>query len=191
MINKKNVLGKTPDELGAKDAIHVAIVAVRAGGPIKPGARVGMNKDREAVADSKGCGVADPFRKAVIGTGDVFWLLLAQDEVPNVQHVWQHESIDFAPPAVAARRNRAIQRVADDYGLTYEQVMEAASSVADTYRPIEYSGSKTAEELKSVSFDHWDFWSEWADETAYEFENEGSGCCPEYNYPRKLFTVPA
>lgn len=31
MINKKNLLGKTPDELGAKDAIHVAIVAVRAG----------------------------------------------------------------------------------------------------------------------------------------------------------------
>ncbi len=37
MINKKNLLGKAPHELGDKDAIHVAIVAVRAGIVITPG----------------------------------------------------------------------------------------------------------------------------------------------------------
>lgn len=31
MINKKNLLGKQPFELGVKDAIHTAIVSVRAG----------------------------------------------------------------------------------------------------------------------------------------------------------------
>ena len=45
MINKKNVLGKRPQEFGVKDAVHVAIVSVHAGRPIQPGQRVGQRRE--------------------------------------------------------------------------------------------------------------------------------------------------
>jgi hypothetical protein len=93
VINKKNVLGKAPFDLGTKDAIHVAIVAVRAGQLVQPGQRCGLNEHREAVPNEKGVGVADPFVKGPILTGTSFWLLMAQDEVPNVQHVWELDGV--------------------------------------------------------------------------------------------------
>jgi len=186
VINKKNVLGKTPEELGDKDAIHVAIVAVRANRAIEPGAKCSLNADREAIPDHKGIGVADPFRKKTILRGETFWLLMAQDSIPNVQHHWEHPTIDFSPPTVPAQKNRYIQMAADAYGVTYEQIMEAATSVVENRKSADYPATGTKEDLDAVEeeeFERYDFWSSWSDETLYEFENYGSACCPEYQYP--------
>ncbi len=185
MINKKNLLGKKPEQLGTKDAIHTAIVAVRAASAINPGERCKLNEHREAVPDSKGCGCADPFLKSTIMRGDFFWLLLCQDEVPNVQHVWDHPDVDFSPPTREVERNRTIKKYADEYQVTYEQVMEAADFVVEHDKPATYPGELNAEDLESVNedLDQYDFWAEWSDEANHEFENEGSACCPEYRYP--------
>lgn len=184
MINKKNLLGTKPIDLGTKDAIHVAIVAVRAGGPLNPGQRCGLNADREAVADAKGVGVADPFFKGVIVRGQPFWLLLCQDEVPNVAHVWEHPSVDFTPPVVEVKRNKYLQQHADEYGVTFEQLMEAAAYAVENDKPAKYPGSKSAEELEAIESDIGsDVFYEWAKETLYEFTNDGTECCPEYRYP--------
>lgn len=192
MINKKNLLGKAPQSLGDKDAIHVAIVAVRAGRLIKPGERCGMNEHREAVPDDKGIGVADPFRKENILTGQPFWLLINQDAVPNVRHVWDHPSVDFSPPTREIPRNREIQAAAAHWGVTYEQIMDACAFVVAKDKPAPYPGDKTADELGELaeSFEDYDLWSEWSDETGHEFENYGTACCPEYAYPEvHLFTA--
>jgi hypothetical protein len=181
MINKKNLLGKTPDVLGDKDAIHVAIVSVRAGRAIEPGQRCGLNADREAVPDRKGCGYADPWRRKTIMRGEAFWMLLNQDEVPNVQHHWEHPTLDFSPPTTAAKRNKWIQQTADEFGVTYEQIMAAAEYVVEHDKPAPYPGEK---DLSEIYFDRWEFWSEWAGETLTEFPNYGSECCPEYAYPK-------
>jgi hypothetical protein len=183
MINKKNLLGKTPDELGDKDAIHVAIVSVRAGSSIKPGQKCGLNKDREAVADSKGVGVADPFRKKTILRGESFWLLLNQDAVPNVRHEWEHPDVDFSAPTVEVKKNSVIQEAADVFGVTYEQVMAACAHVVEHDEPAVYPGTKGTLPEDGEDFEKDDVFSEWADETLYEFENQGSACCPEYSYP--------
>lgn len=185
MINKKNLLGKTPDELGTKDAIHTAIVAVRAGEAIKPGQRCGLNKEREAVMNSKGCGVADPFLKSNIMRGEAFWLLLAQDEVPNVQHVWEHPDVDFSPPKTEIKRNKTLQTHANLFGVTYEQIMAACAHVAEHTEPAPYPGSKTVDEVKAANekVDKYDLWPEFVDESLYQFYNSGTECCPEYDYP--------
>lgn len=187
MINKMNLLGKPPDELGTKDAVHVAIVAVRAAGPISPGERCGLNDKREATRDAKGPGVADPFRKDRILTGQTFWLLLDLAEVPNVQHVWQHPTIDFAPPTTEVKLNSELKRQAEAYGVTYEQLLAACAFVIARDTPAEYPGSKSKEELEAANEDRWDLWSSWSHESGHEFENTGTGCCPEYDYPRRLF----
>lgn len=184
MINKKNVLGKVPDQLGVKDAIHTAIVAVRAGAPIRPGQRCGPNERREFVPSDAGPGVADPFLRSTISTGDSFWLLLAQDEIPNVQYVWDHPTIDFSPPSVDPVKNRCIQEFATAFGVSYEQLMDAAKYVVANGVPLPYPGNLPEDAIKQANHNaRYDFWSEWSDETGHEFENYGTICCPEYDYP--------
>lgn len=190
MINKKNVLGREPAELGTKDAIHTAIVAVRAGEPLRPGQRCSINNEREAVCDANGIGVADPFLKGTIIRGQPFWLLLGQEEVPNVQHVWQHPSLEFLPPTRDPQRNKVLCKYADDLGVTYEQLMAAAGSVVQNDRPVPYPGSKSGVEVATAQERLWDLWSEWSEETLHEFPNNGTECCPEYDYPQtQLFKV--
>lgn len=194
MINKKNVLGKVPAELGVKDAIHTAIVSVRAAQTIEPGQKCLMNNFNEAEPSAKGIGVADPFRKTNIARGENFWLILNQDEIPNVQHVWNHPTVDFSAPTREVVYPKYLQEDADTLGVTYHQLMEAATHVVETYRSAIYPSNgklKTQEELDEAYIDNYEFWSEWSGETGYEFENMGSDCCPEYNYPdTPLFFIP-
>lgn len=191
MINKKNVLGKKPHDLGAKDAIHVAIVAVRAGSPIKPGQRCGLNEHREAVpAEKNGVGVADPFMKSGVASGQAFWLLLDQDSVPNVRHEWEHPTADFSPPTRAVKLNATLKEYADNLGVTYEQLIESAAKVVENEEAVAYPGKKTADEVEAAQEEMYDLWSEWADETGHEFFNAGTACCPEFTYPDcRLFEV--
>lgn len=191
MINKKNLLGKSPMDLGDKDAIHVAIVAVRAGSLITPGQRCGLNEHREAVPNEKGVGVADPFLKDNITIGQSFWLLLSQDQVPNVQHVWEHPAIDFTPPTREVVKNRWLQQHAEKLGVTYEQLMEACAYVVEHDKAAPYAGTKVGEDLADAldSIDRYDIFSNWSEESGYEFTNNGTECCPEYDYPDKLFAT--
>ena len=183
MINKKNVLGKKPSELGLKDAIHTAIVSVRAASVIAPGQRCGLNEHREAKPDVKGPGVADPFRKSNITRGQSFWLLLDQDSVPNVQHVWEHPKVDFTPPEREVELNCTIEELAKELGVTYQQLMDAVEHVVEHESPAEYKGTLTADELDAAQEDIYDLWSEWGSEVGHEFYNAGTECCPEYDYP--------
>jgi hypothetical protein len=193
VINRKNVLGKDPEQLGIKDAIHTAIVSVRAGVAMQPGTRCKLNENREAVPDEKGIGVADPFRKGIIACGRPFWLLMGQTEVPNVQHHWDN-GIDFSPPTVEPKRNPTLVSYAKEFGVTYEQILEAGQYVIDHDSPAPYpkNGTKTAEEVEAANerIDKYDLWTEWADEAFHEFDNHGTSCCPEYDYPDDgLFAV--
>lgn len=194
MINKKNVLGKHPFDLGVKDAIHTAIVSVRAGAAVRPGQRCGLNEFNEAVPKADGPGVADPFLNSGISCGQFFWMLLEQDAVPNVRHEWEHPTVNFAPPTREAQQNKWIARSAAELGVTYQQLMDACAHVIEHGEPMGYPGTLTAEELETAldKADSHDIWSEWSNETGYEFENEGTSCCPEYSYPdESFFSVPA
>ena len=190
MINKKNVLGKHPEDLGVKDAIHVAIVSVRAGAAVKPGQRCGLNEFNEAVPKRDGVGVADPFLGAAIGRGESFWLLIAQDEIPNVRHDWDHPSVAFQPPTREINRNKYLEESAVALGVSYDQLMDACAKVVASERPVPYPGTKSPSEVAESESDHrYDVWSEWADETGYAFQNNGTECCPEYAYPDQIFDV--
>jgi len=194
MINKKNLLGKQPFDLGIKDAIHTAIVSVRAARPLQPGQRCGLNEHGEAVPDKNGPGVADPFLKSPILLGQAFWLLLNQDSVPNVMHVWEHPEISFAPPKREVQYNRILQRYADSFGVTYAQLIEAGRDIVRFNNVVSYPGTKTREELAGAfeDFDEYEFWREWAGEVLHDFPNGGTECCPEYFYPSGyLFRSPA
>jgi hypothetical protein len=189
VINKKNLLHLPPDDIAIKDAIHVAIVSVRAAQLIEPGQRCGLNQYNEAVPDSKGPGVANPFAKQRYVRGEVLWLLMDQKEIPNVQHMWAHPTIAFDAPTRLVKGNSTIEHYANAFGVTYEQLMEACENVVEGKSTV-YRGTKTEDEVEEVQGDCYDLWSEWSSETGHEFEDYGSACCPEYQYPEMpLFTV--
>ena len=88
MINKKNFLAHAPEELGVKDAVHVAIVSLRAGECLERAEEITLDENRfeNVIADMK-----------------------------------------------------------------------------------------------------YELWSEWSDEMRHEFYNNGTECCPEYDYPEFPF----
>jgi len=184
MINKRKYLGKCPDELGVKDAVHVAIVSCVAGSAIKPGNRVELNKDGQAVPSEKGFGVADPFVE-VIARGQNFWVMMDPDSVVTVSHSWEH-SVPFTATPAPVKVNSYLERYAKAIGVTYSQLMQACSSYAKTDRKSPYPGvlpEETVDKKVELEVNVYDMWYEWANETGYEFDNEGTECCPEYTYP--------
>ncbi len=181
MINKKQFLGHKPVELGQKDAVHVAIVSVRAAQYIQPGQRCKLNEFGEAIPGN-GPGIADPFVKE-INRGEYFWLILNSTEVENVSHTWEHPSITFEKPKREAQYNKYLEGYAEDLGVTYKELMSACNNMVYNDKRTAYPGSLNEEELESIQDDIYDIWCEWAEETGHEFENYGTACCPEHEYP--------
>lgn len=193
MINKKNFLGSAPVELGVKDALHVAIVSMRAATSLQSGQRVKVNEFGEVVGiDGKrgGIGVVDPFRKEEhISRGEYVWICMLPDQVGTVMHTWDHETLDLDVPTREAKKNEYLQRCADDFGVSYKELLDACSRRVydDVTVPHPRGWSVEKVEEQNDHFDWYDLWYEWVEETGYEFYNEGTECCPEYDYPYDLF----
>ena len=75
LINKQPLLGQAPTAAGEKDAVHVAIVGVRAAHFLNAGDLVGINEHGEASRqENKKIGVVDPFRRKSTPRGELVWL---------------------------------------------------------------------------------------------------------------------
>lgn len=185
-INKRSYLGKQPVELGVKDAIHVAIVSLRAGKVLQPGEHIRLNEDREAMpSDPKNSfGIVDPFLNGTVARGQMFWGLMKMEEIPNVRHQWDHPEHSFDAPTVEVKKNKCLELYANQLGVTYEKLMEACQSKAQDDNPLKYDGTLSEEELDCAqdNLDS-DLWYSWMDETGWEFPKGGTVCCPEDDLP--------
>jgi hypothetical protein len=86
-------LGRLIEGQATRDAIHVAVVPVRAGHAMRCGDAVTVY-DGEAFLASpdKAVGVIDPFLTDVVAKGDRVWLLLKPGTTTNLRHSWTHPS---------------------------------------------------------------------------------------------------
>lgn len=94
------------DDVGGRDAVHVAVIAVRAHRMLVPGSRVGaVMKDGEYVsADQDHVGIVDPFLQCNAERHDRFWLYLYPRTITGLAHHWTHpkfgdEGGTYATPA--------------------------------------------------------------------------------------------
>jgi len=85
-------LGQTPKVLGERDAVHVAIIAVRAGEVLARGDKVTVENGSAIESSHNPLGIVDPFLEDIIKEGDVFWLVLFPQSVRGMKHHWSHPS---------------------------------------------------------------------------------------------------
>jgi hypothetical protein len=70
-----------PDDLGGRDAVHVAVVAMVATRVMQPGERLTN-------------GMVDPFLSSPVQPGQRFWFCLFPGTVTGLRHHWRHPAYD-------------------------------------------------------------------------------------------------
>lgn len=81
-----------------RDAIHLAVEAVEAAYPLKPGQRIGIIKGKAygslaSLNEEENVpyhGIVDPFLTNGPKTGERFWFVMKPREVRSLRHVWEH-----------------------------------------------------------------------------------------------------
>ena len=89
-------LGKIHRKKEKRDAIHLAVLPVRAGMQLFPGQIIRID-DGEAYLDSAGLGIVDPFLTKEIDEGEKFWMVLKPRLISSLRHVWSHPAFDDEP----------------------------------------------------------------------------------------------
>lgn len=128
-----------PEDVGGRDAVHVAVVSVMAGEPLTPGQHVGFKKAaaENAFVGKSGelVGIVDPFLTEKVYVGQRFWLYLYPRTITSLRHNWTHPKFqDTAFPDAAYAR--PTERVDSETWLrdfvsksdcpSYEEVVAAA-----------------------------------------------------------------
>lgn len=99
-------LGTVPKGDEGRDAVHVAIVPVRAAERLEGGSPVRLNSDgmAEACRAEDAIGVVDPFRPEedrIVTMNTWFWLCLYPKTITGLRHVWEHPAFqhpEITPP---------------------------------------------------------------------------------------------
>lgn len=145
-----------PEDVGGRDAVHVAVVAVTAGEELDPGQRVGIDWGNriapgsyKAFACSDPIGIVDPFLLGPVSPGMRFWLFLFPRTITGLCHRWTHPAFPedegskgedgeskgetlYRRPGVRLASERWLRNfcaTSDCPG--YEVVMEACERIAD------------------------------------------------------------
>ncbi len=113
--DKRSVTTDALDTLGfiigdteARDAIHLAVEPIEAGGPLRPGQHVHIQDGKGyACRINEGVGIVDPFLSSDVRPGQRFWLVVYPRQITSLRHVWTHPAFAPAPEAVAVLAEKA------------------------------------------------------------------------------------
>lgn len=113
-----------------RDAVHVAIIPVRAAEPLRPGQRVFIvegNRARLSVGDSAD-GVVDPFLEDDVEKDEPFWLLLYPGTITSLRHEWSHPVFPLAVEGDIAASRQWLEHRAAQFRIDYTEMVEGAVS---------------------------------------------------------------
>lgn len=85
-------LGTVIDETQKRDAIHLAVVPVKAITRVYPGQHVTAIGDPSPVFKSELVGIVDPFLTEPVFPDQWFWLVIYPRKITSLRHVWSHPS---------------------------------------------------------------------------------------------------
>jgi len=170
--------GILPEDVGGRDAVHVAVVAVTAGGDIGlyPGQDagiVGATDSGEPIAAAKApkmTGIVDPFLKERVYPGARFWLYLYPRTITGLSHRWTHPDFPdagpgevYAPPSAKLSSEKWIRDYAEKFGDNYEDLMAGADAWVNStgwgeyyYGPSDGNGMRGTYEGESTDPEFWE-----------------------------------
>jgi hypothetical protein len=132
-------LGTIIDDTQKRDAIHIAVLPIVAAERLLPAQHIGL-VEGGAGDSEKPLGIVDPFLTAPVRKGQRFWMLLYPRMVTSLRHVWSHPAFEDADGViggasalpVAAAEHPVIAALANEAGLSYEEMLRSANDYADS-----------------------------------------------------------
>lgn len=110
-----------PDKFGIRDAIHVAVVSLKAAGSMYAGDPVIWHEKGKSVkvVDSRlaPIGIVSAFMKNGVNEGDLVWIMLYPNTVTGMTHHWSHPDFDSVKNEMSLEQaNLIIENMADELG---------------------------------------------------------------------------
>lgn len=125
------ILGQFPDGERERDAIHIAVIPVRAAEPLGAGHHVGVT-DGKASRSPPLIGVVDPFlTPGLVEAGEWFWLLLYPGTITSLRHEWIHPAFPLGvrmPAGDTAASQLWLKAFAADHEISYWDLIDGAVS---------------------------------------------------------------
>lgn len=131
-----------PDDVGGRDAVHVAVISAIAGSRLYRGQDVGLLSKHaqtgEPIAVAKGdgvdpIGIVDPFLTGGVEPNQRFWLYLYPRTITSLRHQWTHPAFPdgvgnavYAHPSQKLVSEQWVDNFARKYGFTGARMIEAA-----------------------------------------------------------------
>jgi hypothetical protein len=155
------------DDVGGRDAVHVAVVSVTATGRLTPGQHIGFKgtpgDNAPAGIVDEPIGIVDPFLDAAVQAGQRFWLYLYPRTITSLRHNWTHPKFAdavagqaYAPPSAKLASEQWLRTFiehADCPG--YEQVIGEAVRAADNGEEyVFFSGQDAHGDIPPEFWDH-------------------------------------
>ena len=170
MSNEHTVLGKIPTG-NERDAVHVAVIPVKAGSDLLPGMRVGLLDDGRASGCAVHIGIVDPFLTDVVRAGSMFYLALFPETVTGMRHHWSHpafsETVDYVDTdaSITGVNIDMISEVAALCGVSRGEMLDIAKWYCDHGDMAKDNSMK----YRAVSDSQWSlFWEQFEEETGKE-----------------------
>jgi len=136
-----------PDDVGGRDAVHVAVVSVRAGCYLHPGQTVTFVDPpvagKEPVVteeyEEQSVGIVDPFLKDSVNRGERFWLYLYPRTITSLRHNWTHPAfpepqsanLAYVPPSKQLESEMWLRTYATNIGMPFDELMAASKDWID------------------------------------------------------------
>jgi hypothetical protein len=159
-------LGTIIDETAGRDAIHLAVEPVRAGGTLYAGQHVSL-ANGIATAGGTTVGIVDPFLRGPVFPDQMFWLVVYPRQITSLRHVWEHPAF---PPSDAvvitgepetdskATSEAWMRQYAEEIDEGYNTLLDAATAYLDSGQY--FYGARTGDYFGKFESErtHPDFW---------------------------------
>lgn len=162
-----------PDDVGGRDAVHVAVIAVTASEDLTPGQDIGLtgdialngtlsrNGDQLVGVVPRPIGIVDPFLTGLIHKGDRFWMYLYPRTITGLAHHWTHPAFDgdstsYAPPRLRLASEKWIDDWASQYGLRASIMIEKAREYKEHGDYFSMGGTFEGESVPDEFWDHYE-----------------------------------